>query len=59
MVGDDLKNDIFGAQQLGVKAIHVQKGFKITPNGGLDVIPDKSITNLMEIRSIVQEWNTP
>ncbi|NVM55571.1 MAG: HAD family hydrolase [Candidatus Helarchaeota archaeon] len=57
MVGDDLKNDIYGAQQIGMKAIYIKKNFEITPTEGLNTSPDKAITDLMEIIPIINEWN--
>lgn len=57
MIGDDLKNDIYGAQQLGMKAILVEKGFKISSNGGSEGLPDHIITDLDEILPILQQWN--
>ena len=58
MVGDDLKNDIYGAQQLGMKAIHIKKGFEIGSYENMDVKPDGSITDLREILPVIQEWNS-
>jgi HAD superfamily hydrolase (TIGR01509 family) len=58
MIGDDLKNDILGAQQLGIKTIYVKKNFKITPmEGPVKVEPDAEISNLMEIIPIIDKWN--
>lgn len=57
MVGDDLKNDIYGAQKLGMKAIYVKKEFQITPNGTLDVTPDHEVKDLNEILPIIRQWN--
>jgi len=58
MVGDDLKNDILGAQQLGIKTIYMKKNFKITPTGDPEnVIPDGEISNLTEVVPIIDEWN--
>jgi len=57
MIGDDLKNDIYGAQQMGMKAIYVQKDFHITPNGPVNVSPDGEVTDLNEILPIIRGWN--
>ncbi len=57
MIGDDLKNDIYGAQQMGMKAIYVKKDFQITPNGTVNVTPDGIVTDLNEIISIIRDWN--
>jgi len=58
MIGDDLKNDILGAQQLGMKTIYVKRNFKITPmEGPAKVEPDAEISNLMEIIPIIDKWN--
>lgn len=58
MIGDDLKNDILGAQQVGIKTIYMKKNFNITPMGDpKNVEPDAEISNLMEVVPIIEEWN--
>ncbi|HUX98587.1 MAG TPA: HAD family hydrolase [Candidatus Deferrimicrobium sp.] len=57
MIGDDLKNDIYGAQQLGMKTILIKKSFDIAFNNHSDVIPDAQITDLPEIIPIIHDWN--
>lgn len=58
MVGDDLKNDILGAHELGMKTIYVKKNFKITPmEAPTQVKPDAEISNLTEIIPIIDKWN--
>jgi HAD superfamily hydrolase (TIGR01509 family) len=57
MIGDDLRNDIWGAQQLGMKAIHIRKGFKLPSNHTTAVEPDGVITDLPEILPIIKNWN--
>jgi putative hydrolase of the HAD superfamily len=57
MVGDDLSNDINGAQQLGMKTIYVKKDFIFPQNTPTNVIPDSSVSDLPEILPILRGWN--
>lgn len=52
-VGDRLFDDIFGAQRVGMRAVH-------RPNAHVpdyDVIPDASIDQLTELLEVVRKWN--
>ena len=52
-VGDRLHDDIWGAQQLGMKAV-------LRPNAfvpGYDVEPDAVIDRLPELLDIVKTWS--
>ncbi|MFX1293663.1 MAG: HAD family hydrolase [Promethearchaeota archaeon] len=57
MIGDDLKNDIYGAQQLGMKTILIKKEFDFPTEHSLNAIPDRKITDLPEVLPIIHEWN--
>ena len=57
MVGDDLKNDIYGAQQIGMKTIYLKKNFNLPSSHSLQVVPDYEIEDLPEIIPIIRKWN--
>ncbi|NVM27205.1 MAG: HAD family hydrolase [Candidatus Helarchaeota archaeon] len=57
MIGDDLKNDIYGAKRLGMRAIRVKRDFAITPNEDVNVVPDEEISDLEEVLPIIHKWN--
>ncbi|MHA1279146.1 MAG: HAD family hydrolase [Candidatus Helarchaeota archaeon] len=57
MIGDDLKNDIWGAQQLGMKTILIKKEFNLPSDNTIVVTPDRKILDLPEILPIVESWN--
>ncbi|MHA1301017.1 MAG: HAD family hydrolase [Candidatus Helarchaeota archaeon] len=56
-VGDDLYCDIYGAQNLGMKTIHFNKGFELPSPRKIKVKPDKQIKKISEIIPIINDWN--
>jgi len=56
MVGDDIKADIEPATQLGLKTIHIHRGYEyLRHHAKLNITPDKRITDLNEIFTTIQE----
>ncbi|MEM2928779.1 MAG: HAD family hydrolase [Nitrososphaerota archaeon] len=53
MIGDSLKSDILGAKRLGIKAIYVNRWKN---NKNIDINPDATIHNLLEIIPIISKW---
>jgi 2-haloalkanoic acid dehalogenase type II len=48
-VGDSLVSDVFGAQNLGIKAVWVNRKNKTRKN---DIVPDKECINLLELLNV-------
>lgn len=55
-VGDDLYCDIFGAQKLGMKTIHFDKGFELPSPKKVKVTPNEKIKKISEIIPIIENW---
>ena len=56
MVGDDIKADIEPAIQLGMKSIHLHRGYEyLRHHAKLNITPDKRINELNEIFTAIQE----
>ena len=57
MIGDDLRADICGAKNIGLKAILKKRpfDFPISKNLEFDVIPDAEIEKLTELLSIIKD----
>lgn len=57
MVGDDIKTDIQPALQLGMKAIHLFRGYEyLKHHASLDIIPDRKIIKLEDLLKIIEEF---
>ncbi|NVM00914.1 MAG: HAD family hydrolase [Candidatus Helarchaeota archaeon] len=56
-IGDDLYCDIFGAQKLGMKAIHFNKGFELPSPKTIDIKPDERIDKISQIIPIIEKWS--
>lgn len=54
MIGDSLKSDILGAKKLGIKTIYVNR--KKNNISIIDINPDATIHNLLEIIPIISKW---
>jgi HAD superfamily hydrolase (TIGR01509 family) len=55
-VGDDPANDVYGAQQAGLRAIHYQSTHRFqTPDG---VVADAVITSLTELPPLLRQWRS-
>ncbi|MFN8374221.1 MAG: HAD family hydrolase [Anaerolineae bacterium] len=52
-VGDDLKDDVSGAQKAGMKAVWVSREVDLNPNA---IIPDATIEQLAELPGILDQW---
>ena len=55
-IGDDLYCDIYGAQKLGMKAIHINKGFELPSPKEINIKPDERVNKISEIIPIIEEW---
>ncbi|MFX1449899.1 MAG: HAD family hydrolase [Promethearchaeota archaeon] len=55
-VGDDLYCDIYGAQKLGMKAIHIDKGFNLPSPKNINIKPDGKVTKISQIIPIIEKW---
>jgi putative hydrolase of the HAD superfamily len=56
-IGDNLRSDIFGAQQMGMKAVLRDVGEnRLAPQHTADIVPDATITSLLELPGIIDEW---
>ncbi len=56
-IGDDIYCDIQGAQMLGMKAIHFDKGFEFPTPQVINVKPDERVKKIGEIIPIIERWN--
>ncbi|MFX0135768.1 MAG: HAD family hydrolase [Candidatus Hodarchaeota archaeon] len=57
MVGDDIRTDIEPALKLGMKAIHLYRGYEyIKHHSSLDIKPDIKIDKLEDLLNIIQKF---
>ncbi|MHA1145417.1 MAG: HAD family hydrolase [Candidatus Helarchaeota archaeon] len=57
MIGDDIHADIYGGRQLGMKTIHIDRGFELPVPPDLDIKPDVSVSSLKEIIPVIKKWH--
>ena len=55
-VGDDLFNDIYGAKSLGLRTIHMEKGYEFPTRSKVTVDPDAKVKKISEIIPIIEDW---
>ena len=56
VVGDGLRPDILGAQQIGMKGVQRINGDYHYNFAANDITPDATITSLLELPPIIDEW---
>lgn len=56
-VGDRLFDDVWGAQQAGMRTIHVPHStIPVDQHGHTDGVPDATVSKLIEILDLVDDW---
>lgn len=56
MVGDDIYADIYGGNKMGMKTIHINRGFYLPVPKNLEIQPDATINSLDEVIPIIKNW---
>lgn len=56
MVGDDIYADMHGGQKIGMKTIHIDRGFYLPVPKNLEIQPDATINSLNEVIPILKNW---